>query len=213
MKVSNLTAEQLKALPIAQIGEIVFGDYQDDGLTGDAALLLGGPPYSMPERAQAAAALYLAGRVPRIIPTGGVKWDTDKGHMSEAEYMALLLEEAGVPREAIILENEATTTRENMVYGTVQLERSLRMRGSYRVYIVSSPCHIRRSVALAHLFLPRTAKISGYAAHCPQGVRETWHLDAEQANDVYWELNLLGELIREGEIEDIEFLATEEDEK
>lgn len=80
-----------------------MGSLKDDGLSGIAAILLGGKPLVLRERAQAAAKLYHDGRVPCIIPTGGVQWDTELGLMSEADYMAHLLKEYKVPDDAILL--------------------------------------------------------------------------------------------------------------
>ena len=76
-------------MPNEQITEIVYdgGSLQDDGQSGLMALLLGGNPLVMKERAQGAANLYQAGRVKYIMPTGGVKWDTEFGHIIEAELL------------------------------------------------------------------------------------------------------------------------------
>jgi len=88
MKLSELDPNSLSELTHAQVTDIVFGVIGDDGLSGIAAVLLGGRPLVLRERAQAAAKLYHDGCVPCIIPTGGVKWETERGVCSEAEYMA-----------------------------------------------------------------------------------------------------------------------------
>ncbi|MBQ2978243.1 MAG: YdcF family protein [Clostridia bacterium] len=207
MKLSQQNYDTLRQMPIEQITEIVYGggSLQDDGQSGLMALLLGGNPLVMKERAQGAANLYQAGRVKYIMPTGGVKWDTEFGHISEAECMKQHLMNMGIPEEAILLENQATTTRENMIFATLQIERQLKAHGDYRVYVVTSPCHMRRSLALAKAYLPRKVLISGYPGVCPQGMPDTWHQDEFQAERVYREAELLHRFIHAGDIDDVEF--------
>lgn len=205
MKLSAFDKDKLDELTREQVSEIVFGSCGDDGVSCDAALLLGCNPTAMPGRTRAAANLYHAGRAPYIVPSGGVFHDTPLGRMTEAEYMALLLKEYGVPEDAIILENQATTTRENMICGTLQMVHTLKKYGPFRVCIVTSPSHLRRSLALAKLYLPRTVEISGCPGVCPEGQKDTWHLDEQQTEWVWDEVRLLKKYIDFGDIEDIEF--------
>ena len=207
MKLSQQNYDTLRQLPREQITEIVYGDSscQDDGKEGLMALLLGGNPLVMKERAMGAANLYKAGRVKYIMPTGGVEWDTEFGRMSEANCMKQHLLNLGIPEEAILVENQATTTRENMIFATLQIERQLKVHGAYRVYVVTSPCHLRRSLALAKAYLPRKVLISGYPGVCPQGMPDTWPQDDFQAERVYREAELLHRFIHDGDIEDVEF--------
>lgn len=205
MLLSETGKEELKALSVEKKTKLVYGDYADDGLKGDAVLLLGGNPDVIPDRSQAAAELFSVGRAPYIVPSGGVLWDTGRGRLSEAELMTLLLKEAGVPESAIIVENEARTTQENMIYGTLQLQRALNFRAVDRVIVVTSAFHLRRSVALAKLYLPRKVKISGYPGSCLEGSREHWFEDKTYSERVENELMLLKDLVDEGQIDDIEF--------
>ncbi|MBE5782772.1 MAG: YdcF family protein [Clostridiales bacterium] len=206
MKYSAYDPKRLNELTREQISQIVYGDWKDDGLTGVAALLLGGPPEEMEMRSRAAAHLYLAGRVSYVIPTGGVYHDTELGHMTEAECMQEYLLQFGVPKDHILLENEATTTRENMLFGAIQLERHLRLRSPFRVYIVTAPYHLRRSMLLARTYLPRTYIVSGYAAHDPTDGKDVWHLNPYlMKNPIDKEVHLLKNYIDNGEIEDIDF--------
>ena len=206
MKLSQVDMEKIYDLSVEQKTEIVFGSCADDGLTGAAAILLGGIPEVLRERAQAAAQLYLSGRVPYIIPTGGVEWDTELGRMTEAECMSRLLREYGVPEEAIILENQARTTRENMIFCTLQLTRTLKKRVHYRVYIVTSAAHLRRSLALANLYLPRSVEIAGCPGVCVEGNRENWYKSEFHTKRVHRELELLKlNIDMDEDIDDIEF--------
>ena len=77
MKITEAKKETLMALSPREKYDFVCGDIRDDGMSAPVALLLGGNPNNARNRALAAAELYRAGRVPYIIPSGGVKWDID----------------------------------------------------------------------------------------------------------------------------------------
>ena len=205
MKLSQLSADQLSSLSSEQVDRIVFAGKEDQLDKGIAAILLGGSPLVMAERARAAAQLYHQNAVTYIIPTGGVRWDTDRGRMSEAEYLSALLLEAGVPQSAIIVENEATTTRENMLYASLLMEKKLHPRGKYRLYIVSSPSHIKRSLAFASLYLPRNTLLSGYSDSASPGSAGVWQQDALQSERVYRELIEIKKTVDCGDMDDIDF--------
>ena len=164
MKLSELDLKWMLDLPYEKKFDLLCGGVADDGKTGDIALLLGTRPEWVKERVLAAAELYRQGRVSYIVPSGGVEWDTDGEMISEAHHMKRILLEEGVPEEAIILENEATTTKENMIFGTLQINRATKFYDTKRIIIVTSMNHMRRSLALAKAFLPSFVEISGYPA-------------------------------------------------
>ena len=77
----------------------------------DVVILLGGTPVS---RIGRALSLYRAGKAPLIVITGGNKpWQ--KAVIPEAQRVADLLVEFGVPRSALVLETRSRSTRENAV--------------------------------------------------------------------------------------------------
>ena len=204
MKFSQINPEEIRNLPKETVNRIVFGDWADDGQPGDVALLLGGNPIVLPDRAKAAADLYFAGRVRHIVPTGGVEWDSDRGRMTEAEYLAACLADLGVPAEAVILENEARTTPENMICGTLQIMRTLKINNIRKIFIVTSPSHLRRSLMYAYIFLPRPVQFAGYAdLNAPCGP-ENWEKDPFYANRVYREAELTHTAVCRGWFPDIE---------
>lgn len=204
MKVSQIPMEQLTELSIEAITKIVYGGEAEKLEKCCAALVLGGNPRALMERAEAAAELYHRGLVEYLLPTGGVKWDTDRGRMSEAEYLTMLLENLQVPAEAILMENQATTTRENMIYCTLLMERRIKPRGNYGVYIVTSPSHLRRSMVLAKLYMPRNAALLGHASASSPGAADVWHLDDFQTLRTHRELKEIKKTIDHGDMEDIE---------
>lgn len=104
-----------------------------------AQVLSGGRPSPpLAARSRHAAALYTAGVVSTLLPTGGV----GKHPPSEAVVISRILRDAGVPEEAIILEEEAHSTRESALV----LAGILKHRGFGRVRVVTDPLHCVRAV-------------------------------------------------------------------
>jgi uncharacterized SAM-binding protein YcdF (DUF218 family) len=132
----------------------------------DAILLLGGgtkpalPPREFPELADAgdrvlhAARLFRAGKARLVLASGGrLPWQT-RGP-AEAETMAGLLVDLGVPREAIVREERSSNTRENCL----RAKELLDARGARDVLLVTSALHMRRAFATC-----RTAGLAVRAA-------------------------------------------------
>jgi len=124
-----------------------------DSPPADAIVVLGGslastrPPRLGPELVDAsdrvlhAARLYRAGKAPLVVPSGG-QLIADPRFPKEAEEMASLLVEWGVPRGALLLEASARTTHEN-ARDTAAL---LRSRGARRALLVTSALHMERAL-------------------------------------------------------------------
>jgi len=119
----------------------------------DAIVVLGGaivapkPPRIEIELSDAAdrvlyaARLYRAGKAPVIIASGGtLPWaDTP----AEAPFIVDLLQEWGVPKEAILLEATSPNTRDN----AVNSKRLADERGIQTVLLVTSALHMPRAAA------------------------------------------------------------------
>ena len=204
MKFSQISKEQLASLTLEQKWNVNCGGISDDGKSGDVALLLGGAPIRAKERALAAAELYRQGRVRYIVPSGGVKWDVDGEIISECDYMTRILLSHGVPQEAIIEENEATTTKENMLYGAIRINRTLRLDHIEHVVIVTSVTHMKRSLALANALLPRKLSISAYPSY-PEMSREEWLANPENQRTLTKVILLMKDLVDYRIVEDMEF--------
>lgn len=87
-----------------------------------------------------AARLYLAGKAPLILASGGhVEWRLND--QSEASGMQQILVEQGVPASAIVLETQSRNTAEN-ARSTYQL---LQARGIDSILLVTSALHMRRA--------------------------------------------------------------------
>lgn len=120
--------------------------------TADAIVVLGGNtangranwflPYDKETaivRVDTAAQLYLAGRAPKVLLSGGAL----EGDVSEARGMAYTIRQQGVPETALILENSSRTTYENAAL----TEDALKSRGIGKVLLVTSALHMPRAMA------------------------------------------------------------------
>jgi len=103
----------------------------------DVIVILGGGSHERPERA---AELFKERAAPRIIISG----------LGDCEITRRLLLAAGVPANAIGLENQSRMTRENAQF-TIKL---LREKKVMRVIIVTSWYHSRRALACFRHYAP-----------------------------------------------------------
>jgi len=90
-------------------------------------------------RIERAAELYKAGRAPLIVLSGGAL----EGPVSEAQGMAHVLQNMGVPAHALLLENASRNTYENAALTADEL----RERGIEHVLLVTSALHMPRAMA------------------------------------------------------------------
>jgi uncharacterized SAM-binding protein YcdF (DUF218 family) len=106
---------------------------------GTQVLPGGKPSRTLDARVRHAARLYAAGRVDRILVTGGL----GKHPPSEAEVMARILREEGVPEGAVLLEDEAEST-----WDSARLVAALAAgEGVSEVLVVTDPLHCVRTAA------------------------------------------------------------------
>ncbi len=105
----------------------------------DVVILLGGTPGP---RIVHALSLYRAGKAPLIVITGGNKpWQ--KAVIPEAQRVADLLVEFGVPHSALVLETASRTTREN----AVNTAAMFKVHGWRNGLLVTSSTHMPRALA------------------------------------------------------------------
>lgn len=119
----------------------------------DAIVVLGGgitpavPPQQSAnlldaaDRIRTGAHLYRAGRAPTVITTGARPYP-DPGP-SAAEAASELLQEFGVPANAIVAPGQSTTTREDALTVSALVQR----RGIGEVLLVTSAFHMPRALA------------------------------------------------------------------
>jgi uncharacterized SAM-binding protein YcdF (DUF218 family) len=108
---------------------------------GSAVWPNGRPSPSLNARTQHAIALYRAGYAPNLILCGGVGGNPP----SEAEVMRRLAASAGVPADALILEDQSHSTEENLA----NAKKLMDARGWRSAVIVSDPFHLYRAEIIA----------------------------------------------------------------
>lgn len=197
MKLSEIN--DLNILKIEDYTRIVYNDVTQDVKDGDAIILLGGERIWCLERANACIELNQSIHIKYIIPTGGVEIMTD---LTEAMYLKKLLVKSGIDEKKIILENQATTTRENMIYANKILKTIPNIK---KVIIVTSHFHLRRAVELARNYLDKAYHIVGYSGHAQEGNKENWYKSVYYIERVKQEVYYLKSHIEKGYIKEIEY--------
>jgi uncharacterized SAM-binding protein YcdF (DUF218 family) len=122
--------------------------------TADAVVVLGGGIKAVPldwpypdladgaDRVWHTARIYQAGKASRVIISGGrLPWLGER--IAEAEAMQQFLIDLGVPKDALLLEDQSRSTYENALY-TAEL---LQERDLDRVLLVTSALHMPRALA------------------------------------------------------------------
>ena len=208
MLLSQVKKEDLKNLSVEDKTRILFDTvYDDNGEKAPVGIVLGCSyvPY-MEERIIGAAELYKSGRIEKLIPTGsGIAALLPEKRITEAEYMAEELIKRGVKREDIILENNATTTIENMICSQLEINRYFGNGTTCDVFIVSSPLHLRRSKKIADLYMPKNIKKHLYPCPTDRHGKDNWMNFPESIDQVNDEISMMAYMIRSGNSTDIEF--------
>jgi uncharacterized SAM-binding protein YcdF (DUF218 family) len=128
----------------------------------DAALVFGcGERWKVNARLHTALEVYRSGMARHLVVTGGVPMPDGSG-LTEAEWLAARLVDAGVPAADVSLENRATNTAENAAFALPILEA----RGCRRVVLVMSDFEgIRAHLTAKRAWLGRGIEI--YDCHAP----------------------------------------------
>jgi uncharacterized SAM-binding protein YcdF (DUF218 family) len=106
---------------------------------GTQVLPGGRPSRTLEARVRRAARLYAEGEAGLIIPTGGI----GEHPPSEAEVMARILREEGVPADAVLLEDRALNTWDSARLVAMMVDKL----GAKSVVVVTDPLHCVRTVA------------------------------------------------------------------
>jgi len=143
---------------------ILFGDYlalpthNTTASHFDTIIILGTParPDGSPSPEQRERVLegireYRAGLAPRLIMTGGPAHN----HFVEAHVMAQFAESQGVPADAILEEDRAQTTVQNIYYSA----QIMHAHGWTSSEIVSSPYHLGRTALILAAFNQRDPEL------------------------------------------------------
>lgn len=128
----------------ADVAYVAIGSESDYVASADVIVVLGcnptgpdGPSPCMIARGGHAADLYKKGYAHNVIATGNPR---------ESTVLRGVLEDAGVPPDAIISDSDAYNTIQNIINcGAIMTEK-----GWHSAIIVTEPFHIKRSTLVAH---------------------------------------------------------------
>ena len=150
--------------------------------TGDVAIVLGAavwddkPSPVFAARIDHAIGLYQRGQVKRIIVTGGLaEGDT----LSEGDAAKKYAIAHGVPGDAIFVESQSRSTRENLA----NAQRIMGENGLQSAVVVSDPYHLLRAgmhaerLGMHHVLSPtETSRYVGFSSKTRQLSRETYYV-------------------------------------
>jgi len=177
----------------AEITDLLF--VCDPAGRSDLAIVFGShEPTLAVERARHAASLYRSGQTPRLLFAGG---PTNDASLSEADAMAAVAGDAGVPSEAILLERESRTTVENLTLSVALLRRHRLLDSLGVLHLISCPWHMRRVGLLARTAFGPAVRLlaSPHEANC---TASSWLASPECRRRVAVELRLVRGLLGHG---------------
>lgn len=182
-----------------QINALLFDRENERVRRADYAFLLGTEPTYARLRAEIAASYYAQGGTTRIVATGAAVSDPTE---TESAVMRRRLLELGVPADAVIEEPNARDTIGNMICSLGAVCARGNVTDVKTVTIITEPFHMRRSLALARLFLPRYIQVFGYTEHTEEQ-RLGWRADARLTRSVKTEVSILSALAGRHLIDDL----------
>ena len=185
---------------ITDISDYIFVDDTDLSIgKADAIFLPGG---SHPEQPEYAAELYKKGLAWWLIPSGGIsiKRDSwpgvrskadiyDKLYESDCEFFTDVLIKNGVPKDAIIGEDQSRHTHDNAFFS----KKVADMAGLEinTAIIVCKAFHARRCLMLYQMAFP-SVELKVFPVHCYNITKENWYTTEIGINRILGELTRCG---------------------
>ncbi len=203
MKISELNIENT-GLSVDQYVDVVFKGANSDVHASDVVFLLGSTPERSIERARMAANFYHKGGAKYIVPSGGVKHEYNGETISECDIMTRCLIECGVPESAIIPENRARFTSENIIFSFAEATWVMGDKGIKSVTVITTPSHLRRGTLLARCMLRRDISVYGYTENVKENIADFRNGVEPDSTNVRNEVRWMRELIDRNWIDDIE---------
>ena len=196
MLVSQLTEEQLSD---EIIQKLLFDGLKDEGSKGDCAIVLGSLKAAQ-YRVPVAADLYHAGRVSKVLLCGGASADVPEAEEMRQRAMAL-----GVPAEAILMDTESRNTVENILFAMVALQRSCWLNQVKSVLLVTTACHMRRSLHIARYLFPAHIAVHPCPALDTSTCPDNWMLTEKGRQRATAEAHNLIRCVKNGVFPDFAF--------
>ncbi len=181
-----------------QIDRLLFAGLEDQGQKADCILVLGSNK-AVQYRVPVAAAAYHDGRAPKMLLCGGASDGVPEALLMKEKAMQL-----GVPDEAILVEDRSQNTIENMLFALVELQRAFWLNRVKSVLLVTTPCHMRRSLHIARYLFPAHIAIYPCPAEDTHTRRSNWMLTEHGRERAMAEAQNLIRCVRNGVFPDFE---------
>ena len=203
MKLSEINNENLTD---RQIEQIVFSNIADSGKTAKYGIVFGS--YILQKyRVDIATKLYEAGRVNKLIFTGGKGGISNKNNedIAEAVIMKKLLLEKGINEQDLILESNSNSTIENGI-NVANVLNSI-SENIQELILISSEFHLKRCMAIMKKYYKENIDYILVPAKDGFTDKENWFLSERTYNSgrnlVEFEAKLLIKYAKEGKIYDL----------
>ncbi|MBQ7646049.1 MAG: YdcF family protein [Clostridia bacterium] len=201
----KLSETNVDEMSLEMLHRLIFPEAKGIEIPHCQAALVLGTSQPNPVRTSKGVECYKKGMCDKLAMSGGVFWDTEYGHVTEAECMKRYAMDHGVPESDIILDNLARTTIENMICGVVALHRAFHYISEVKdLIIITSEYHMRRSMLAAQATMPRFMRlyaVPGKGTLCAERWTETEH-GIECVRD---EARYIKAMVVHGMVPDIEF--------
>jgi len=128
----------MNSSPLSQIAQYVMPKVPL--IKSDIAFLFG-TRHGVEEFCAETYNLWRRGMFKKILISGGYTGDTSE---SEADIISARLRQLGIPMSALILENAATNTGQNVIFGLTKLAETLDISSIKSVLVIGKICSMRR---------------------------------------------------------------------
>ncbi len=151
------------------------------------------------------ARLWHEGYFPHVLVSGGV---TPGDTRSEASILRELLVERGVDKRAILVEEQATNTGENVMFSMPVIERSLGLVNVRSVIAIGKFCTSRRYVMTLERHWPGVRKML-HPIHYHDVARDRWMEDNELCTRILGEWERIVPYFEKGFIAEVDLPGVE----
>lgn len=191
----------MNQLVVKEITDFIFTEHMQE--KADVIFI---PGNRYPDMAIKAAKLYGEGRAKYLIPSGkysvvdgyfkgaiGDKKEYKGKFETEAKFLEWVLLKHGVPKEAILKEQEATYTYQNALFSKAILdERKIAVKSAY---ICCKSVHAKRCL-LYYQWVFKDIKFSVVPVDVEGITKENWHQSKKGIDEVFNEYERIGQQFR-----------------
>jgi len=157
-----------------------------------------------PTPAHIAADLYRRGVTPYIVLTGGPNRDT--GVIEAATHLEVLLH-GSILREHVIVEDESTTTLENVLFALPRIKARLDVRSVRAIVAVAKWYHCRRALMTLKRHFPQGIRYFACTYEPSDTTRAGWHLSPASRKRILKEWQCIPQYRERGDIAEIQKVA------